>query len=318
LRSTDKETLPKIDHPMAAALKDYRDAVHVYKTFRSTAIAGDRVYGKWNQLKARTGRMSCEKPNLQGIPENLRRAFVAPRGYRLVISDLSQIEIRVLATLCGDENLRADLAAGKDVHRRVAASVFDKTYDEVSDKERKLCKALVFGTLYGMGLSSFTARVNAMTGKRYTQTQVEEKFRKPLFAPYPKVQTWIDKVAQEYGGREHDRKTVCYTRLGRRRLQVPDVPAALNTPIQAGALDVMKAIAVEVFATKKVGWKVVGLVHDEILVEVPYRERETAKKWLHETMVRVGGEMVNRGVPEELHVEVDAGTKICTTWAEKG
>ena len=171
----------------------------------------------------------------------MRRAFVAPEGKKLVISDLSQIEIRVLATLCGDENLRADLQAGRDVHQRVAAQGQDAAQgrEAVTKAERKLAKALVFGTLYGLGLSGFTARVNAMTGSHYTQAQVQEKFRGPLFAPYPKVQEWVDNVARDYDDRRGDRKTVSYTRLGRRRLQVPGVPAALNTPIQAGATDVI-------------------------------------------------------------------------------
>src|SRR5215212_6541490 len=284
LKNTSKEILPEVDHPVAVGLLEYRQALDVYKRFRETKVVDGRVYAKWNQLKARTGRMSCEKPPLQGIPEPLRRAFVAPAGKKLVVSDLSQIEIRVLATLCGDESLRADLEAGRDVHQRVAANVFGKAYTEVTDKERKMAKSLVFGTLYGMGLSGFTARVNAMTGKHYTKDEVERDFREPLFAPYPKVKTWMDKAAAEY---ETGNK-VSYTRLGRRRLQVPDVPAALNTPIQAGATDVMKAIAIEAYETKQDAWEIVGLVHDEVLVLVPEPDAHQAKEWLHNTMVNRG------------------------------
>jgi DNA polymerase I-like protein with 3'-5' exonuclease and polymerase domains len=231
INNTNKEILPEVDHPMAVALIEYRKALDVYKRFRETKVVDGRVYARWNQLKARTGRMSCEKPPLQGIPDPLRRAFVAPPGKKLIISDLSQIEIRVLATLCGDEQLREDLGAGIDVHKRVAASVFGKQLETVEPSERKLAKALVFGTLYGMGLAGFTARVNAMTGKNYSQTHVQKKFRRPLFAPYPKVQEWMDRVAAKYDSGTQ----VSYTRLGRRRLQVPDVPAALNTPIRSGS-----------------------------------------------------------------------------------
>jgi DNA polymerase-1 len=276
-------------------------------------VVDGRVYARWNQLKARTGRMSCEKPPLQGIPDPLRRAFVAPPGKKLIISDLSQIEIRVLATLCGDEQLREDLEAGIDVHKRVAASVFGKGLETVEPSERKLAKALVFGTLYGMGVAGFTARVNAMTGKNYSQDHVQRKFRRPLFAPYPKVQEWMDRVAAKYDGGTQ----VSYTRLGRRRLQVPDVPAALNTPIQAGATDVMKAIAVAAYDILQPGWEVVGIVHDEILLVVPEAKAPEAKEQLHWVMVDVGGDVVNQGVPESQRVAVDAGTEICTTWAEK-
>jgi DNA polymerase I-like protein with 3'-5' exonuclease and polymerase domains len=313
VKNTNKETLPEIDHPMAVALMDYRKSLDVSKRFRDTKVVEGRVYAKWNQLKARTGRMSCEKPPLQGIPDPLRRAFVAPPGKKLIVSDLSQIEVRVLTTICGDENLRADLAAGRDVHRRVAASIFGKEYDAVADKERKMAKALVFGTLYGMGLAGFTARVNAMTGKNYSSDEVERDFRRPLFAPYPKVKTWMDGVATEY----ENGKQFSYTRLGRRRLQVPDVPAALNTPIQAGATDVMKAIAVEAYAGRRPEWEIVGLVHDEILLVVPEADAPAAKDWLHEIMISAGGEVVNQGVPEDRRIAVDAGTQICDTWAEK-
>jgi DNA polymerase I len=317
LPNTSKETLPEVDHPIAVALMEYRKALDVYKRFREAKVVNGRVYARWNQLKARTGRMSCEKPPLQGIPEPLRRAFVAPEGKKLVVSDLSQIEIRVLATLCRDENLRADLEAGRDVHQRVAANVFGKAFEAVTKAERKLAKALVFGTLYGLGLSGFTARVNAMTGSHYTQAQVQEKFRGPLFAPYPKVQEWVDNVARDYDDRQGDRKTVSYTRLGRRRLQVPGVPAALNTPIQAGATDVMKAIAVAAYEGLRPEWEIVGLVHDEILLVVHEGDAPEAKAWLHELMVRVGGQIVNQSVPENRRVAVDAGTEICDTWAEK-
>jgi DNA polymerase I len=238
---------------------------------------------------------------------------VAPAGKKLVVSDLSQIEIRVLATLCGDESLRADLEAGRDVHQRVAASVFGKEFDEVTKSERKMAKALVFGTLYGLGISGFTARVNAMTEETYTQAQVQDMFRGPLFAPYPKVQEWVDRVAADY----EDGKQVSYTRLGRRRLQVPSVPAALNTPIQAGATDVMKAIAVAAQEGLRPTWEIVGLVHDEILVLVPESDAVEAKEWLHQIMIKVGGEATNQGVPKAMQVEVDAGTHICDTWAEK-
>jgi DNA polymerase-1 len=302
---------------MAAALVDYRHVRDVYQRFRATSIIEGRVYGDWDQLKAKTGRMSCSEPPLQGIPDALRRAFVAPRGKRLVISDLSQIEIRVLATICGDGALRADLKAGVDVHRRVAASVFSKDIEEVTPEERRLCKRLVFGTLYGSGLARFTATVNRFTGKTYSAEEVERLFRKPLFDPYPGVRQWMDQILRDYDDRKRDRKTVSYTNLGRRRLQVSTVPQALNTPVQAGALDVMKAIAVGVREGKRPSWKLVGLVHDEVLIEVPHGEAKTAERWLQETMVRVGQETANRGVSEDKKVEVGAETKVCRSWDEK-
>ncbi|MBV9453480.1 MAG: hypothetical protein JOZ19_05090, partial [Rubrobacter sp.] len=92
-------------------------SLDVYKRFRNTKVTNGRIHAKWNQLRAKTGRMSCENPPLQGIPPSLRKAFVAPTGYKLVVSDLSQIEIKILAILSGDENLREEFLVGNDVHR---------------------------------------------------------------------------------------------------------------------------------------------------------------------------------------------------------
>jgi DNA polymerase-1 len=164
-----------------------------------------------------------------------------------------------------------------------------------------------------MGLAGFTIRVNSMTGKNYTREEVDKQFRQPLFEPYPKIREWMNRVAANF----EDGKTVAYTRLGRRRMQVPDVPALLNTPVQAGALDVMKAIAVAIYEGIPPNWSIIGIVHDEVLVEVPEHEAKDAEKAVHEIMVRVGREEVNRGVPVERHVAVDAGTKICASWDEK-
>ena len=314
---TSKDVLPTIDHPIAAALLEYRKALDVYKRFRDTPVTDGRVYAKWNQLKAKTGRMSCEKPPLQGIPKPLRRAFVAPDGYALVVSDLSQIEVRVLAALCGDENLRADLASGRDIHRTAAASVFGTDYDAVTPEERKLCKGLVFGTLYGLGLAGFTARVNAWTTKTHTPEEVDEQFRKPLFAPYPKVQKWMNSTLKAY----EDGKTVAYTPLGRRRLRVSSGPEALNTPIQAGALDVMKAIACAVYARRSEvstgDLEIAGIVHDEVLVVVPEHRAHEVAGWLDDIMRTVGAEATNLGIPEDRAVPVEAGTEVCHTWADK-
>jgi DNA polymerase I-like protein with 3'-5' exonuclease and polymerase domains len=316
LENTSKDTLPNVDHPMAVALLEYRKALDVYKRFRDTLVTNGRVYAKWNQLKAKTGRMSCEKPPLQGIPKPLRRAFVAPKGYKLVVSDLSQIEIRVLTVLCGDENLKMDLEAGRDIHRTAAASIFGKDYDDVTADERKLAKGLVFGSMYGLGLAGFTARVNAWTGKKHTPKQVDKKFRQPLFAAYPKVQEWMDRTLSDY----ERGKTVTYTKLGRRRMQVSSGPEALNTPVQAGALDVMKAIAATVYERRhelKCDVEIVGLVHDEILLVVPEEKASRVHDWLDGIMRSVGEEATNLGVPKEARVPVEASTAICDSWAEK-
>ena len=119
LRSTDKQTRAKHEgHPMVGALSALRDGGDIARRFKETEVADGRVHATWKQVEAATGRMSCEKPPLQGISKPLRRAFVAPAGHDLVISDLSQIEVRVLCAISGDDNLRQEFIAGRTYIRQ--------------------------------------------------------------------------------------------------------------------------------------------------------------------------------------------------------
>jgi DNA polymerase I-like protein with 3'-5' exonuclease and polymerase domains len=105
LKSTDKQTRAKHEgHPMVDALSALRDGGDIARRFKETEVADGRVHATWKQVEAATGRMACENPPLQGISRPLRRAFVAPEGHALVVSDLSQIEVRVLCAISGDDN----------------------------------------------------------------------------------------------------------------------------------------------------------------------------------------------------------------------
>jgi DNA polymerase-1 len=287
----------------------------VYKRFRNTRVEGGRAHATWKQIEADTGRMACENPPLQSIPDGLRRAFVAPAGHKLVVSDLSQIEIRVLCALSGDENLRQEFIAGEDIHRAVAANVLCVSRTEVTPEQRKLAKALVFGLIYGQGLKGFADKAREVFKKNYSEQEVEAKFWQPFFDAYPGVARWRQNTINRFNSGRRD----SYTQLGRRRLNLGNHRKALNSPIQGGAADVMKAIAVEVYKRRHEipGLEIVGLVHDEILVTVPEEHAQAAHDLVDETMKEVGAEVVNIGVPEDKHVPVKAGTKICTSWDEK-
>jgi DNA polymerase I-like protein with 3'-5' exonuclease and polymerase domains len=259
--------------------------------------------------------MACQKPPLQGVPKPLKRAFAAPEGHKLIVSDLSQIEVRVLAALSGDENLRQEFLSGQDVHRAVAANVLGIPRAEVTSDQRKLAKALVFGLLYGQGLKGFADKAREVFRKEYSLKEVERKFWKPFFESYPGVAVWRDRMTKRF----ESGRTDSYTALGRRRLQLDRGTQALNTPIQGGAADVMKAIAVGVYERKAEvpGLEIVGLVHDEILATVPEKHAEAAARLIDEVMRKTGGAVVNMGVPEGREVPVEAETKACNTWAEK-
>jgi DNA polymerase-1 len=315
LTSTNKSVLAEVDHPLAEALRTLRKAGDVAKRFRDTKVENGRVHAQWKQVEADTGRMGCAKPPLQGIPKPLRRAFVAPAGHKLIVSDLSQIEIRVLGALCGDENLHQEFISGLDVHQAVAANVLGIPFDDVTKQQRSLAKRLVFGLLYGQGLKGFAQKAREVFKKNYTEAEVEEKFWKPFFEAYPGVARCRENAIARFDRGRRD----SYTKMGRRRLNLENSRQALNTPIQGGAADVMKAIAVAVYERRLEvpGLEIVGLVHDEILATVPEEHAVAAAALVHEVMKEVGEEVTNIGVDEDQRVPVEAETQVCDCWAEK-
>jgi DNA polymerase I-like protein with 3'-5' exonuclease and polymerase domains len=316
LPNTNKKVLAEYEgNPLADALRTLREVGDVAKRFRTTKVENGRVHAKWKQVEAETGRMACEKPPLQGIPKPLRRAFTAPAGHKLIVSDLSQIEVRVLCALSGDENLRQEFINGFDIHRAVAANVLGIPREDVTYEQRKLAKGLVFGLVYGQGLKGFAEKAREVFQKNYTEAEVEAKFWKPFFEAYPSVARWRKNAIAQFDRGRRD----SYTKLGRRRLNLENSRQALNTPIQGGAADVMKAIAVAVYERRLEvpGFEIVGLVHDEILATVPEEHAAAAATLVHEVMKEVGEEATNVGVDEDKRVPVDAGTQICDSWADK-
>jgi DNA polymerase I-like protein with 3'-5' exonuclease and polymerase domains len=317
LPNTNKKVLAEYEgNPLADALRTLREVGDVAKRFRNTKVENGRVHAKWKQVEAETGRMACEKPPLQGIPKPLRRAFTAPAGHKLIVSDLSQIEVRVLCALSGDENLRQEFIDGLDIHRAVAANVLGIPREDVTDEQRKLAKSLVFGLVYGQGLKGFADKAREVFQKNYTEAEVEAKFWQPFFDAYPGVARWRENAVARFNGGMH----ASYTKMGRRRLNLENPRQALNSPIQGGAADVMKSIAVAVYDRRHEvpGLEIVGLVHDEILATVPEEYAAAAAELVDELMKEVGEEVTNLGVEEDKRVPVDAETNVCDCWAQKG
>src|SRR5215213_6730332 len=314
--STGKKVLAGYEgNPLADALGALRKVGDIATRFRQTKVENGRAHAKWKQLEAATGRMACEKPPLQGIPQELKRAFVAPPGHKLIVSDLSQIEVRVLAALSGDEKLRQEFIEGYDIHKAVAANVLGVPREAVTPEQRRLAKALVFGLLYGQGLKGFADKAREVFKKDYSECEVEKRFWQPFFDAYPGVARWREDAINRFKSGRKD----SYTALGRRRLNLEKDTQALNSPIQGGAADVMKSIAVAVYDRRHevVGLEIVGLVHDEILATVPEEYAAAAAELVHELMKEVGEEVTNMGVEQDKRVPVDAETKVCACWAQK-
>ena len=296
--STNAETLeslreysPVIDHILL-----YR----TYQKLNSTYVEGllkvigpdGRIHSTFNQTETRTGRISSNEPNLQNIPvrtelgSRFRKYFLAPRGSVLLDADYSQIELRVLAHLSGDEALQQAFLHGADIHRTTAAKMYGVPNEMVTGQMRSSAKAINFGIMYGKGAFSLGKDLGI-------SVKEAQEFIDAYLGAYPKVKTFMEKTISD--GRANGYVSTLY---GRRR-PLPELNAAnfnirsqgermaMNTPIQGTAADVIKLAMVRVYrrlAAEGMRAKLILQVHDELIVECPEEEKEKAAAILGEEM----------------------------------
>ncbi len=295
--STDSEVLESLlpVHPIISYILQFR----TYSKLKSTYIDSlpqlinpktGRIHTSYNQTVTATGRLSSSNPNLQNIPirgeegSRIREAFVPEDGYLFLSADYSQIELRILAHLSGDEKLIEAFKRGEDIHTRTALEVFG----DVNPELRRKAKTINFGIIYGMtpyGLSKQLG-IEPKEAKRYIES---------YFAKYPKVKEFLDRTVKEAEERGFVR-----TMLGRKRY-IPElrsknrnvkqlgVRTALNTPIQGSAADLIKVAMVNLFRRMRRDYprvKMIIQVHDELVFEVPEEEVEEFKKVCKEIMER--------------------------------
>jgi DNA polymerase-1 len=281
--STAEEVLAELalDYPLPRVLLEYRSLSKLKSTYTDKLPeminpATGRVHTSYHQAVTATGRLSSSDPNLQNIPirteegRRIRQAFIAPRGYRIVAADYSQIELRIMAHLSGDKGLRGAFKAGLDVHRATAAEVFDVKLDAVSAEQRRRAKAINFGLIYGM--SAFGLARQLRLGRNEAQQYIDRYFDR-----YPGVQRYMDDtraLAREQGYVE--------TLFGR-RLYLPEINArnkmraqaaertAINAPMQGTAADIIKLAMLAVdgwLVESSVDARMIMQVHDELVLEV--------------------------------------------------
>jgi len=300
--STDEDSLAELalDHPLPRLILEHRALSKLKSTYtdklpRSINPRTGRVHTTYSQTTAVTGRLSSNEPNLQNIPirtpagRRIRECFIAPPGAKIVSADYSQIELRIMAHLSGDENLRRAFAEGEDIHRATAAEVFGVPLSQVDSDQRRVAKVINFGLIYGM--SSFGVAQNLGIDRGTAQTYVER-----YFARFPGAKRYMDQTrarARELGYVE--------TVFGR-RLWLPELKsgapvrrqaaerAAINAPMQGTAADLIKLamIAVQGFLEKeKLKALLIMQVHDELVLEVPIDELETVQAKVPELMQSV-------------------------------
>lgn len=297
---TDEEYLQGFaaEHRIVALVLEYRGVKKLLSTYvealpqlvnRTTG----RIHTSFNQAVTATGRLSSTNPNLQNIPvrdalgKRIRQAFIPSDADHLLLAvDYSQVELRLMAHLSGDESLLAAFAHGEDIHAATAARLFDKEITEVSSEERRRAKTANFGIIYGISAFGLSQRL-----------EIPRKEAKELidgyFRSYPKVQEYMDRVVAE----ARDRGYV-ETIFGRRRY-LNDILSrnavargvaernAVNAPIQGSAADIMKMAMVEVsrrFKAEGIRSQVILQVHDELVIDLLRSEEEQVKRIVVEAM----------------------------------
>ncbi|WP_181186172.1 DNA polymerase [Alkalicoccus urumqiensis] len=291
LSSTEEKVLKrnKNGHPAIALLLQCRKARQITNTlnqnFASTIGEDGRVRGQWNPVGAVTGRMSCSKPNLQGLGREVKSCFEAEPGHVLVQADFRAIELRVLAHIAGEGTLITLFEEGRDLHQETAARIFQRPVEEVSDMERKTAKIITFGVVFGMTAQGLQGQLQSDAGLHYNEMEAGILLEAFLDS-YPNVRR-----LQEYY-----LKTDCIRSLAGRVWTTDHVPLGerprLNYPVQASAAEGMKRALTRCYNDLKPGWKLAAVIHDEILLEVPEEEADEAATFLETAMVQGMSELI--------------------------
>jgi len=300
------------DYPVVAALLNYRDVAKKVQAFAESLpvyvhpVTG-RIHPTYHQLGASTGRFSCSDPNLQQIPRGVefRSCFVPAEGYKLVIADYSQIELRVAAEISKDVRMIAAYQQGQDLHKLTASLVTGKAIDEVTKDERQAAKAVNFGLIYAMGAAGLRTYARNTYGVEMSIEQAET-FRNRFFSAYKGLEQWHRSVSTS--GQTSTR--TIGGRLRRWRTD-PKLTGLLNTPVQGTAADIIKkALALLAKALSDTGIRIIGSVHDEILLEAPVEKAQWAAELLKSTMEKAGAYYLKL-------VPVVAEATVADSWAEK-
>jgi DNA polymerase-1 len=318
--STDADSLQKMaeEHPIVETLLRYREVEKLRNTYADALpplVAEDgRVHATFNQLATTTGRISSEAPNLQNIPvrtaggRELRRAFVADDGCGLLTADYSQIELRVLAHLCEDPGLIDAFERDADIHTTTAARVFDVAENKVDDFQRRFAKVVNYGLAYGMEAYGLAQRLDIPTDQA-------REILDAYFEAFPNVKGYMDDTK-----REAKSKGYTTTLFGRRR-QLPELSSdnfqirmqgermAQNAPVQGTAADIFKIAMIDLDRALDEGnfqSRQVLTVHDELVLEVPEKERKKIEPVVREVMESV----------TKLRVPLVVDMGFGPTWAE--
>lgn len=316
--STAADVLDKLapDYPLVQKVLDYRQLTKLNSTYAeglANYIGDDgRIHGTFNQTITATGRISSTEPNLQNIPVRMelgraiRKVFVPEDGYVFVDADYSQIELRILAHMSGDDRLISAYQQAQDIHAITASQVFHTPLEEVTSLQRRNAKAVNFGIVYGISAFGLS---EGLSISRKDAVEYIDKY----FETYPGVKIFLDNLVAQ--GKEQGYVSSMF---GRRR-PIPELKSAnfmqrsfgervaMNSPIQGTAADIMKISMIrvdEALRTASMRSRIVLQVHDELLVETHKEELEQVKKILTEEMKHAA----------DLKVSLEVEANVGDTW----
>lgn len=298
--STAADVLERLknEHPIVDKILSYRQLAKLKSTYADGLLAvmdqeTDKIYSTFHQTITATGRISSTEPNLQNIPvrlalgRELRKVFIpTSEEYCFLDADYSQIELRILAHMAGDETLIDAFKQKQDIHRLTASQVFHVPFDEVTELQRRNAKAVNFGIIYGIGAFSLSQDLEITVKEADAYIQA-------YFAQYPKIKNYLQNMvssATEKGYAE----TICHRRRAMPELKSSNFQkrsfgerVAMNMPIQGSAADIIKIAMIKVHKALKDGGyrsRLVLQVHDELLIEAHKDELEQVKQILKENM----------------------------------
>lgn len=298
--STAADVLEKLrtEHPIVERILHYRQLAKLKSTYADGLLAvmdaeTEKIYSTFNQTITATGRISSTEPNLQNIPvrlelgRELRKIFIPESAeFCFLDADYSQIELRVLAHISGDESLIAAFKSNQDIHRMTASQVFHVPFDEVTPLQRSNAKAVNFGIIYGKGAFSLGQDLGI-------SRKEAEEYINAYFARYPKIKTFMEDTIK------NGTKNGYVSTLWNRRRNMPELQssnfmqraagerAAMNMPIQGTAADIIKLAMIKVHRALQEGGyrsRLILQVHDELLIEAYKEEKEAVAKILKENM----------------------------------
>ncbi len=319
--STAARELEKLrgEHPVVGYLLDYREVRKLCSTYghglqKEVNPRTGRIHATFNQTVARTGRLSSDAPNLHNIPvrtetgKAFRNVFVAEEGSEFLVADYNQIELRCIAHLSGDPGLIQAFRAGEDVHRSTAAQVFGADPEEVTYEQRNVAKMVAYGLSYGMEAYGLSERL-------HIPTEEAQEILNSYFEAFPGVRQYMGDSVDEARERGYTE-----TLFGRRR-PIPELRSenvrirqaaerqAMNAGIQGLAADIFKVALVNLDRSLEVeglASRIILQVHDEVILEVPLKEREEAGSLVHKEMSGA----------RQLDVPLDVDMSFGRTWLE--